>query len=711
MKKTLLLMGLACTTVLPVPAQTKTTKLVKVETINPLMKPSGLPFQAPDFGKIKPEHYMPAFKAAIAQQLATIKSIKANKQQPTFANTIVPFENSSATLDRVTSAFFCLTGAHKTPEIQALEKEIIPMLTDLDNKIMFDQQLFQRIKQVYDKEYTKLKGEDKKLLEVMYKGFVRSGALLPTAKKARMEQINNRMAVLQQEFGTMLPKSVNDATVWVEKESDLAGLSAADIAQCKRDAETRGGKAPYCIVIANTTQQAILSSLDNRELREKVFHASVHRADGTGQHNTFPIIAELAKLRAEKAQLMGFNTYAAYSLDNTMAKNTTNVYAFLNRLIDAYKPKADAETKEIEAYARQTMGADFQLQPYDRFYYSAKMKKEKFNFSEDEVKPYFNIDSVLVNGVFYAANKVFGLSFKERHDVPTYHPDMKVYDVIDKDGKTLALFYTDYFRRPTKRGGAWMSSFVKQSKARKQQPVIYNVCNYAKAPEGQPTLLNWDEVTTMFHEFGHGLHGMLSNCNYHSLSGTAVTRDFVELPSQFNEYFAAVSEVFDNYARHYATNQPMPADLKKRMFESLNYHSAYALGENLAATCVDLAWHNVAVSDVPAAEQAKQFEADALKKVGLLNPQILPRYSTSYFNHVWGGGYAAGYYSYLWSEVLSENVGEYFTQHGALNSAVGQAYRDKIVSRGNTGDLMQMFTDFTGLKEPDANALIKARGL
>lgn len=711
MKKTLFIAGLACSAALtPISIEAKIQKSVVVET-NPLLTPSGLPFGAPDFSRIQPEHYMPAFKLAIAQQLQSIKAITSNKQKPTFANTILAFEKSGALLDRVSSAFFCLTGAHKTPEIQKLEAEVIPMLTDLQNKVMFDQKLFQRIKQVYDKEYTTLKGEDKKLLEVVYKSFVRSGALLSAEKKTRMEQINNRLAVLQQEFGTILPKSVNDATVWVENVDELAGLSDAAIAQCKRDAETRGGKAPYCIVISNTTQQAILASLDNRALREKVFNASIHRADGTGEYNTFPLIAEMAKLRAEKAELMGFKNFASYSLDNTMAKNTTNVYAFLNRLIDAYLPKANAETKEIEAYARQTMGADFALQPYDRFYYSAKMKKEKFNFSEDEVKPYFNVDSVLVNGVFYAANKVFGLTFKERKDIPTYHPDMKVFDVIDKDGKTIALFYTDFYRRPTKRGGAWMSSFAKQSKERKQRPIIYNVCNYAKAPEGQPTLLNWDEVTTMFHEFGHGLHGLLSDCNYNTLSGTAVTRDFVELPSQFNEYFAAVPEVFANYARHYKTNEPMPEDLKKRMLESLTYHSAYALGENLAATCVDLAWHNVPMSQVPSSGDAKNFEVEALKKVNLLNNQIPPRYSTSYFNHVWGGGYAAGYYSYLWSEVLSENVSEYFAKHGALNPVVGQSYRDKIISRGNTGDLMQMFTDFTGLKEPDANALIKARGL
>lgn len=422
-------------------------------------------------------------------------------------------------------------------------------------------------------------------------------------------------------------------------------------------------------------------------------------------------MAEIAKLRAEKAELMGYKDYASYSLERTMAKTPDRVYAFLKQLIAAYAPKAEAETRAIEAYAQKTEGPDFRLEPYDRFYYSAKMKKEQFNFSEDDVKPYFNIDSVLVNGVFYAANRAYGLRFEQRTDIPTYHPDMKVYEVIDRDGKPLALFYTDYYRRTTKRGGAWMSSFAKQSKQRQQKPVIYNVCNSAKAPDGQPTLLTWDEVSTMFHEFGHALHGILSDCYYNTLSGTAVARDFVEMPSQFNESFATIPEVFNHYARHTVTGAPMPEDLKARMLESINFQSAYALGENLAATCLDLAWHVLPSSKVPNAAEAKDFEAKALKEVGLLNAQIPPRYSTSYFNHVFGGGYAAGYYSYLWTEVLADNIAETFAHRGALDPAVGLDFRTKVLSKGNTRDLMQTFTDFTGLQSPDASALLKARGL
>ncbi len=679
---------------------------------NPLLQKSSLPFGAPDFSKIQESDYLPAFEAGIKEQRANIQKIISNKKKPTFQNTILAYENSGMLLDRVSNVFFGLTSAHKTPGIAEAQKKVMPLLTDLDNEISFNQKLFERIKYVYDHEYSKLKGEDKRLTEVIYKGFVRSGALLSPEKMERMKQINTRISDLQEQFGNLLPAATNNAVVWVNSKEELAGLSDADIAQCKKDAESLGNKAPYCIVIVNTTQQAILTNLQNRELRRKVYMASIHRADGTDpKFNTFPIVTEIAKLRAEKGQLMGYSTYADYSLEKTMAKNAKNVNNFLQSLIKEYAPKADAETREIEAYAQKSEGKDFKLQPYDRFYYSAKMKKEMLNISDDEIKPYFNVDSVQINGVFYAAHRVYGLNFKQRKDIPTYHPDMKVFEVSDKSGKPIALFYCDYFRRPTKRGGAWMSAFAKQSDKWGQLPIIYNVCNNAKAPEGQPTLITWDEVCTMFHEFGHALHGMLSKCGYNTLSGTAVARDFVEMPSQFNESFASIPEIFDHYARHTETGAPMPADLKERMLKSINFQPAYALGENLAATCLDLAWHELTPDEIPSPYMAGAFEKEALNNVGLLNSQIPPRYSTTYFNHVWGGGYAAGYYSYLWTEVLAVNVADYFAKHGALDPAIGQAFRDKVLSRGNTKDQMEMFTDFTGMKEPDASGFLKARGL
>jgi peptidyl-dipeptidase Dcp len=678
---------------------------------NPLLAESELPFGAPDFSKIQVTDYMPAFLKAMEQKREAIKQITENEDSATFENTILAYENSGRLLDRVSRVFFALTEADKTDEISEIEKTVQPLLTELDNEISFNKPLFERIKQVYDAEHDSLQGEDQKLLEEIYKNFVRKGALLPDDKMARMKEINLQISELQQKWGDSLQAATNDALVWVEKEEDLAGLSEADIAQCKKDAESRGGKAPYAIVIVNTTQQPLLASLDNRDLRKRVYEASIHRADGTNKHNTFAIATEIAKLRAEQGELMGYENYASYSLENTMAKTTDNVYAFLKNLISQYRPKADAESKAIEEFAQKTEGADFKLEPYDRFYYSAKMKKELLNISEDEVKPYFTVDSVLQNGVFYAANRVYGLTFKERTDIPTYHPDMKAFEVIDKDGKTLGLFYGDYYRRPTKRGGAWMDGFQKQSRQWNQLPIIFNVCNSAKAPEGQPSLITWDEVTTMFHEFGHALHGLLSNCQYNRLSGTSVARDFVEMPSQFNESFASIPEVFDHYARHYKTGEPMPADLKERMLKSINFQSAYALGENLAATCLDLAWHMLPSKDIPTAEQAAQFETEALRQIGLQDAQIPPRYSTSYFNHVFGGGYAAGYYSYLWTEVLAVNIADVFAKRGPLKPETGQDLRDKILSRGNTGDLMQMFTDFTGMAQPDASSLLKARGL
>ena len=707
LKHTLLTAGLASTMTLSASAQ----QANEDARPNPLLVYSDLTFKAPKFDWIEETDYQPALLEAISMQRYAINKIVNNKAKPTFLNTIVAFEESGKMLDHVSSVFYCLTSADKTPIIAQTEKEMTPVLTDWENKITFNTKLFNRIKYVYDHERSKLKGENLKLLDETYKRFVRSGALLSPEKKARMEQINKRIAELQQQWGTTLTDATNHAVVWVNSKDELKGLSEADIAQCKKDAESRGGKAPYCIVIVNTTQQAILTNLENRDLRRIVFEASVHRADGTGEFNTYPLVVEIAKLRAEKAKLMGYNNYAAYSLENTMAKTPENVYAFLKQLIASYKPKADEETREIQEFARETEGKDFTLQPYDRFYYSAKMKKAKYNFSEDDVKPYFNIDSVLVNGVFYAAHRAYGLSFKERRDIPTYHKDMRVFEVIDKDGKPLALWYCDYFRRPTKRGGAWMSSFAKQSKYREQQPIIYNVCNYAKAPEGQPTLVTWDEVTTMFHEFGHALHGILSNCEYNSLSGTAVARDFVEMPSQFNESFASLPEVFNHFARHTKTGEPMPEALKEKMLNSINFQPAYALGENLGATCIDMAWAMLPEKDIPTADKADAFQQQALKEVGLLDTQIPPRYATSYFNHVWGGGYAAGYYSYLWTEVLADNIATCFAKRGALDPRTGQDFRDKVLSQGNTKDLMQTFTDFTGLKSPDTSALLKARGM
>lgn len=678
---------------------------------NPLAEVSTLPFEAPDFSKIENAHYLPAIKEGINQQRAEIQAIINNTEAPTFQNVILEYEKSGKLLHRAVSTFFALASAEGTDEIRAIEEEAIPLLSAWGDELAFNQEFFNKVKAVYDNEYNTLQGEDQKLLKEIYEGFVKNGATLDADKKAELEKINARIAVLEQQFGNIMTECRNDATVWVENEAELAGISEADKVQLKADAEQLGGQAPYAILIMNYTQQNIMASLDNRALREKIFNASIHRADGTNKHNTFAIVAEMSKFRARKAEILGFENFAAYNLHDTMAKNTTNVQNFLSSLISAYVPAATKEMKEIQEFARRTEGSDFVLRPYDVTYYAAKMKQEKFNFSTDEVMPYFQVDSVLINGVFYAANRAYGLTFEERKDIPVYHKDVKVYTVFDKDGSELALFYFDPFRRPTKRGGAWMDQFIKQSRFNGTKPVVFNVCNFTKAPEGQPSLLTWNDVTTLFHEFGHGLHGMFSNVEYATLSGTNVPNDFVEMPSQFNEYFASVPEVFSHYARHYETGEAMPEELKSKMLESINYLPAYSLGENLQSTSIDQLWHMRSSADAVSEADAPSFDTKSLEALGLNMSQIVPRYASSYFNHVWGGGYAAGYYSYLWSEVLSSNVSEFFTKNGALNPEVGQKYRDLILSVGNTVDLGKAFSDFTGLAEPDADALLRARGL
>lgn len=678
---------------------------------NPFNEPSTLAYGAPDFSKIENKHYIPAFEEGIRKQREEIQAIIDNSDAPTFDNTIVALEKSGALLSRVRNVFFALAGAHATKEIEQIEAEVIPQLTAWENEIIFNQPLFDKIEAVYQNELNDLQGEDKRLLEETYKSFANAGAALSEEQKAELGKINERLAVLQQTFGKQLPEAANAATVWIDDEAELAGLTPAQLAQAKADAQSRGAKAPYAIVITNTTQQPILASLDVRATREKVYLASIHRADETSDFNTYPLILEMAQLRQKQAEILGYPNYAAYSVSDAMAKKPEAVTHFLTSLIKAYRPKADAETKEIEQYARQTQGSDFMLQPYDRFYYSAKMKAERFNFNEAEVMPYFEVKRVLENGVFYAANRVFGLTVEERYDIPVYHKDVTVYTVRDKDGSDLAIFYFDPYRRETKRGGAWMGEFAKQSHLNNQKPLIYNVCNFAKAPEGQPSLITWDEVTTLFHEFGHALHGILSDAKYNRLSGTDVPRDFVEFPSQFNEFFASVPEIFANYAIHYETGEAMPEDLREKMMASVSFHSAYALGENLASSSTDFAFHMLESADQLNSENVTQFQSNTLERLSLLDPQIPPRYNTSYFNHVWGGGYAAGYYSYLWSEVLAVNTVALFEREGALNPAIGDKYRKLILSKGNTEDLAQLFTQFTGLAEPDATGLLKARGL
>ena len=707
-----LLAGIACMSLIGITGCD--SKKEKPLTDNPFLEASTLSFQAPDFANIKDEDFIPAFKEGIRLQREEIKAITDNKEAPTFENTIIPLEKSGAMLGRVSSVFFKLVSADGTDARRKIETEASKMLADWDNELNLNQKLFARIKTIYDTQLDQLQGEDRALLEYTYKGFEKNGAALPEESREEYKEISSRLSELTTEFGRVIVDALAAQTVWTDDEAELDGLSESQLAQARSDAEQRGKKATYALVLTNTTQQPIMASLNNRAMREKVYNASIHRADGEGVSgaNTWPLITEIAKLRARQAQLLGFPDYASYSLNYQMAGTEQAANDFLTQLKESFVPKAEAEMASIQDFARKTEGSDFTLQPWDVAYYSAKMKEDRFHFSDADVLPYFELDSVLRNGVFYAAERAYGLTFEERFDLPVYADDVHVFTVKDKDGSDLGLFYCDYFHRDTKAPGAWMDEFVTQSTFDGTKPVIYNCCNYPKAPEGQPNLISWDNVTTMFHEFGHSLHGFLSNNKYRSISGTNTPRDFVEMPSQFNENFATVPEIFDHYARHYETGEPMPKELKEKMLQSVQYLAAYSLGENLIASTMDIQWHMLTPDQVPAdAAAAAQWDLNRRQELGLAWQSIVPRYFQTYFSHVWGGGYASGYYSYLWTEVLAVNIAQRFERDGWLNQAVAQDFRDKILSKGRTVDLNQAFTAFTGMEHPDASALLPARGI
>lgn len=676
---------------------------------NPLLHPSELALQAPDFSKIKTEHFMPAFEQGMKEHDAQIDSIVNNPEAPNFENTIVAMEKSGRLLARTSTIFFGLSGIESTDEMRKVEEDISPKLSAHNDAIYLNDKLYQRVKTVYDNESKKLQGEDAKLLKEYYENFLKAGAALSKEDKDKLKSINQELAELSTKFGNMLTDATSAAAVIVDKKEDLAGLSDSEISKAASDAEANNHKGKYQLNITNTTQQPYLANLDNRALREKVLNASLHRADQGGKNDTRETILKIAKLRADKAALLGFKTFADWKLQDQMAKNSENVYTFLNKIIPAYLQKAKADAAELEAFAKKTEGADFKLEAWDWAYYADKLRKEKYDLNQNEVKEYFVLDSVVQNGIFYAANKLYGLTFKPRTDLPVYNSDVKVYDVLDKDGSQLAIFYTDYFHRPLKSGGAWMSNWVDQSKLFNTKPVIYNVCNYTKPAEGEPALLSMDEVETLFHEFGHALHGMFANQQYPSLSGTSVARDFVEMPSQFNEHWATDPAVLKNYAKHYKTGKVIPQELIDKMNKAARFNQAYSLGENLASVALDMAWHTIAAgSDI---KDVDRFEQDALSKIGLNNSQIPPRYRSTYFRHIWSNGYSAGYYAYLWSEVLDNNAYDWFKAHGGLTAENGQRMRDLILSQGNTKDFNQIFSEFTGLKDPDINSLLKARGL
>ncbi|WP_235300216.1 M3 family metallopeptidase [Porphyromonas sp. COT-290 OH3588] len=676
---------------------------------NPLLIENTLEFGAPAFDQIRPEHFMPAFVEGMRQHLAEIDSIVNNLEVPTFENTLVPLQRAGLLLERTSTVFSGLAGANATDEIRKIEEEVTPLITKHLDAIVLNDRLFQRVKTVYEQQMHKLEGEDARLLEITYNDFVKQGANLTAEGKEQLKKVNEELSILTTKFNNLVKDGTQAAGILVDTEAELDGLSPASIAQAKQDAEQAGHTGKYLLNIQNTTRSAYLPELNNRDLRRRLLEASMMRGERGDANDTRQIVLDITRLRAEKARILGFDNYASWGLKDQMASKPEHVYSFIHKLVEAYAPKAQADAADLEAFARKTEGPDFKLEAWDWDYYAEKLRKQRYDLDENDIKPYFALDSVVKNGLFFVAKQLYGVDFVERHDLPVYADHVKVYDLLDEKGDKIAIFYTDYYRRPTKSGGAWMSNWVEQSHLLGRKPVVYNVCNYAPPVGGEPTLLNMDEVTTLFHEFGHGLHGLFADQKYTKLSGTSVARDFVEMPSQFHEHWATHPEVLRNYAKHYKTGEPIPAELVERMNAAAKFNQAYALGENIAAVVIDMAWHmrdgQSEVSDVA------KFESEALKNMGMLNAQIPPRYRSTYFRHSMGGGYSAGYYAYLWAEVLDNNTYDWFLENGGFTRENGQRLRDLILSRGNSKDLNVIFQDMTGLSEPKIESLMKARGL
>ncbi|MBO9880863.1 peptidyl-dipeptidase Dcp [Xanthomonas sp. D-109] len=675
---------------------------------NPLLTPSTLPFQAPPFDKIKDSDYLPAFEEGMKQHLAEIRKIADNPEPATFANTLEAMERSGETLTRVSRIFFGLVQADTNDARQKIQEEIAPKLAAHQDEISLDPKLFARIKSLYDQRDTlTLDPEQKRLVEYEYQEFVRAGAQLSDADKATLRKLNVEETTLATQFHTKLVAATAAGAVVVDDKAKLDGMSDGDIASAAQDATARKLDGKYLLALQNTTQQPVLASLKDRDLRQQVMAASQSRAEKGDANDTRQTVQRLAQLRAQKAKLLGFDSYAAYSLSDQMAKTPAAALKLLTDTVPAATAKARSEAAEMQKVIDAQKGG-FKLTAADWDFYAEQVRKAKYDLDEAQIKPYFELDNVLQNGVFYAANQLYGLTFKERTDIPTYHDGMKVYEVFDKDGKSLALFYTDYFKRDSKSGGAWMDEFVGQNGLTGTKPVVYNVCNFTKPAPGQPALLSFDDVTTMFHEFGHALHGMFSNVKYPTLAGTSTSRDFVEFPSQFNEHWASDPKVFAHYAKHYQTGEAMPADLVEKIKKSRTFNQGYATTEYLSAALLDLSWHTLP-ADAPL-QDVDKYEADSLKKYKVDLAEVPPRYRTTYFDHIWGGGYSAGYYAYFWSEVLDDDAFQWFKEHGGLTRANGDIFRAKILSRGNTVDLATLYRDFRG-KDPSVEPLLENRGL
>ncbi|MDE2155921.1 MAG: peptidyl-dipeptidase Dcp [Xanthomonadaceae bacterium] len=682
-------------------------------TSNPFFSASTLPFQAPPFDRITDADYQPAIEEGMKRQLAQIRQIADNADAPTFENTYVAMEKSGVMLNRVLAVFGAVTSANTDPALQKVQQEEAPRLAAHRDAIYLDDKLFQRIEAVYNQRGTlKLDPESQRLIEVVYKNFVHAGAKLSAADKTRLKALNEEESTLSTRFTNQLLAATKDAALVVDDKARLAGLSDAQIAAAAQAAKDRGLAGKWVLPLQNTTQQPELQDLSDRATRQALFEASWNRAEKGDANDTRKIIERLAQIRAEQARLLGFPNYAAWKLDDQMAKTPATAIKFMQQLVPAATARAEHEAKDIQAQIDKDQKAlkqpAFKLQPWDWDYYAEQVRKARYDLDENQIKPYFELDNVLENGVFYAANQLYGLTFKERKDIPVYQPDVRVFEVFDKDGKSLALFYADYFKRDNKGGGAWMDNLVGQSRLLGTKPVIYNVANFTKPAAGQPALLSFDDVVTMFHEFGHALHGMLSDEQYPTLSGTSTARDFVEFPSQFNEHWASDPKVFAHYAKNYKTGEPMPQALVDKIKKARNFNKGYDMTELTAAALLDMNWHTLG-ADAPL-EDADRFETAALKKDRIDLRYVPPRYRSSYFQHIWGNGYAAGYYAYLWTEMLADDGFEWFKEHGGLTRANGDRFRAMVLSRGNSEDLARMYEDWRG-HAPSIKPMLKDRGL
>ncbi|HSY96571.1 MAG TPA: M3 family metallopeptidase, partial [Steroidobacteraceae bacterium] len=668
---------------------------------NPFYAPSPLPFHAPPFDRIKDEDYLPAIEAGMAEQLAEMQRIADNAARPTFDNTFIAMERSGRLLARAQAAFSGVSEANTNPTLQSAKTTLAPKMAAHQDAIRLNRKLFKRIAAVYRKRATlKLDPESLRLIEVTYDEFVHAGANLSDRDQAELKRLNEEASTLSNAFSTKLLEATKAGAYSTALPTALAGLSPAQLAAAAQAAENRKAEG-YLIPLQNTTQQPLLASLNVRATRDAVFQNSWIRAERGDANDTRATIARLAQLRAQRAKLLGFASHAAWKLEDQMAKTPQAALEFMDALVPVATAKAASEAQDIQAVIDAQQGG-FALQPWDWALYGEQVRKAKYDLDEAEIKPYFELNNVLENGVFFAATQLYGISFRERKDIPVYHPDVRVFEVTDVDGTPLALFYCDYFKRDNKNGGAWMSVFVRPSKLLGELPVVYNVANLPKPATGEPALISFDDVTTMFHEFGHALHGMFANTRYPTLSGTTPARDFVEFPSQFNEHWAIYPAVFDHYARHYQTGAALPPALVEKLKKAKNFNAGYALTEVLAAAELDMQWH-VLPPDAPL-QDPDEFERQALVKTHLDIPTVPPRYRSSYFSHIWDSGYSAGYYAYLWTQMLDDDAYQWFEDHGGLSRANGERFRRMILALGNTRNLASIYQAWRG-KPPTIDAM------